>query len=178
MEIDRERGMKMGAGVEQERLQEEILKRKEFEEKYYDNLAKFEMIQDEVPQAIIETGRQMFWLCGFRNIKRYIKTSVKMAVLKRKIKKMSVEYWKPVFDAEYYAKWNKDVHALCGDDENALFKHFVKVGIFEGRVANSSFNVHVYIMNNLDLVKMYQFDVARYYLHFIEFGINEKRKCV
>ena len=43
--------------VTMEKLQEEILKRKMIEEKYYAELENFHNIEIEVPQAIIETGR-------------------------------------------------------------------------------------------------------------------------
>ena len=164
--------------VTMERFQEEVLKRKKIEEKYYSDLEKMHDIEDEVPQAIIETGRQMFWLCGIRNLKRYVKRSFQFYVLKHKIKKKPIDFWKPVFDAEYYAKRNPDVKALCGNDIKALLNHFLSKGIFEGRETKETFNIHVYIMNNLDLLKVCGYDIAKYYLHFAEFGVNENRKCV
>ena len=164
--------------VTMEKLQEEILKRKMIEEKYYAELENFHNIEIEVPQAIIETGRQLFWICGFKNIKRYVKRTLQFSVLKHKIKKKPTEFWGPVFDAEYYAKRNPDVREICGNDKNRLFKHFLTKGIFEGRETKESFNIHMYIMNNLDLINVCGYDVAKYYIHFAEFGVNENRKCV
>lgn len=34
----------------------------------------------------------------------------------------------------------------------------------------------MYIMNNLDLINVCGYDIAKYYIHFAEFGVNENRK--
>ena len=50
----------------------------------------------------------------------------------------------PVFDASYYAKNNKDLKIAFGNDENALFQHFLNYGMSEGRQASAEFNVKSY----------------------------------
>jgi hypothetical protein len=39
-----------------------------------------------------------------------------------------------IFDAEYYAEANPDVTAVIGNDENALYQHYVNFGQYEGRL--------------------------------------------
>lgn len=38
------------------------------------------------------------------------------------------------FDAAYYAAQHPDVAAVCGNDEDALLRHYLDHGIDEGRV--------------------------------------------
>ena len=60
-----------------------------------------------------------------------------------------------VFDATYYLTHNPDVAASIGNNPPELLRHFVEVGVTEGRAGNASFNVATYaaiidagIMNN------------------------------
>ena len=60
-----------------------------------------------------------------------------------------------VFDATYYLAHNPDVAASIGNNPPELLRHFVEVGVTEGRAGNASFNVAAYaavvdagIMNN------------------------------
>lgn len=43
-----------------------------------------------------------------------------------------------IFDAQYYAQTNPDVAAVLGNDENALYQHYVAFGQYEGRLPYST----------------------------------------
>ncbi len=50
-----------------------------------------------------------------------------------------------VFDADYYYKNNPDLQAAIGNQPEELLRHFVEVGINEGRRGNAAFDVKSYI---------------------------------
>lgn len=80
-----------------------------------------------------------------------------------------------LFDAAFYAKMNPDVVAVLGNDPNALFDHFLKFGIKEGRRINPYFDVNAYMKAYPDLVAAFGDDIAAYYNHFANHGISEHR---
>ena len=49
-----------------------------------------------------------------------------------------------VFDASYYYSSNPDVAKSIGDDPPELLRHFVEIGITEGRAGNKTFDVKEY----------------------------------
>ena len=49
-----------------------------------------------------------------------------------------------VFDASYYYNNNPDLQTEIGNDPAKLLKHFVEVGINQGRRGNEAFDVHAY----------------------------------
>lgn len=81
----------------------------------------------------------------------------------------------PVFDASYYAKNNKDLKIAFGNDENALFQHFLNYGMSEGRQASAEFNVKSYRNAYADLRQAFGNDLKSYYLHYIYRGKKEGR---
>lgn len=83
-----------------------------------------------------------------------------------------------MFDAEYYAKEHEDVAKIVGKNANALFNHFLKYGIFEGRAASKDFNVSAYKSSYGDLQKAFKDDIISYYLHYAKFGKAEKRELI
>ncbi|MBR1622482.1 MAG: hypothetical protein IJ675_01030, partial [Pseudobutyrivibrio sp.] len=80
-----------------------------------------------------------------------------------------------MFDAELYAKLYPDVVAVFGNDENALFTHFMTFGINEGRKINTYFDVQAYKNAYPDLANAFGDNMASYYLHFATFGQSEHR---
>ncbi|MFR4381473.1 MAG: hypothetical protein ACLT3R_03790 [Roseburia sp.] len=83
----------------------------------------------------------------------------------------------PVFDASYYAKNNKDLKIAFGNDENALFQHFLNYGMSEGRQASAEFNVKSYRNAYADLRQAFGNDLKSYYLHYMNCGKKEGRKA-
>ena len=59
--------------VTMEKLQEEILKRKMIEEKYYAEMENFLNIEIEVPQAIIEQEGNYFGFVDLRTLKNILR---------------------------------------------------------------------------------------------------------
>lgn len=81
-----------------------------------------------------------------------------------------------VFDAEYYYRTYPDVQEAIGHDADKLLKHFLTLGMKEGRIAKPDFDVHAYMKNNLDLLVVYGVkDLSKYYYHYIESGAKEGR---
>ncbi len=61
-----------------------------------------------------------------------------------------------VFDAKYYAETYPDVVAVFGNSEDALFGHYLRCGMYEGRDASAEFNVDAYLSANTDLQAIYE----------------------
>ena len=80
-----------------------------------------------------------------------------------------------LFDAEYYAGVYSDVAAAYGDDEEALFNHYINYGIYEGRVGSEAFNVLNYRESYADLEAAYGDDWKSYVDHYLTFGLTEGR---
>lgn len=82
---------------------------------------------------------------------------------------------KDVFDAEYYAEQYPDLKAAFGNDEKALYQHFLKYGLKEGRVMNPIIDVVKYREQYGDLQTAFGDNWDAYVEHFFTFGVNEKR---
>jgi len=88
-----------------------------------------------------------------------------------------------VFDAEYYAKTYADVKEAFGNDEKALFNHYVQSGKAEGRLAcapdtdvlTDNFDAKYYAKNNPDVVKALGNDEKALYQHYLDHGKAEGR---
>lgn len=80
-----------------------------------------------------------------------------------------------LFDAEYYAETYSDVEAVYGNDEAALFNHYMTYGIYEGRVCNEAFNVQSYRESYDDLEAAFGDDWKSYVDHYLNFGLVEGR---
>lgn len=83
--------------------------------------------------------------------------------------------YRKVFDAEYYYENNPDLQEAIGKDPEALFQHFVKSGIQEGRSGNEEFNLKAYIFYNQDLLNVFQRDWQAYCRHYVTVGKAEGR---
>ena len=105
------------------------------------------------------------------------KTESKKGNTKKEQKKKEViSDYSTIFDADYYYNAYPDLQAAFGKDEKALFNHFVKCGMKEGRNGNAAFNVKAYMKNNLDLVGLFKADdLTEYYTHYANHGITEGR---
>ena len=70
------------------------------------------------------------------------------------------------FNAKVYAKMYPDVVKELGEDEMALFTHFVTFGIWEQRQPSDAFNVDAYASMNPDLQEAFGDDIVAYYIHY------------
>lgn len=93
----------------------------------------------------------------------------------RTLSKEEAEILRSMFDASYYAENNTDVLEACGSNEEALFKHFIELGVFEGRQCNPEFDVSAYASVYKDLRQLYKDDIVDYYIHYITLGKGEER---
>ena len=80
-----------------------------------------------------------------------------------------------VFDADYYYKKYPDVANAFGNNSSALLNHFLKYGMKEGRIGNSSFDIYSYRGRYADLEKKFGTNWEAYYTHYLEKGKNEGR---
>lgn len=90
-------------------------------------------------------------------------------------KAADVKTFAPVFNSSYYSARYADLKAAFGTDEKALFNHFIKCGMKEGRQASEEFNVQAYKKRYADLQAAFGDDLKSYYLHYISYGKSEGR---
>lgn len=79
-----------------------------------------------------------------------------------------------LFDASVYAANNKDVVNAIGDSPEELFKHWLKYGIYEGRVASYVYDGKYYLANNADVKQCFG-GYPGAMLHFYRYGMSEYR---
>lgn len=83
--------------------------------------------------------------------------------------------YSPVFSVGYYAYKNPDLFDAFGYDDAQYLKHFINLGMKEGRLASKEFVVLRYKKRYPDLLNSYGNDLKKYYIHYIEFGKAEGR---
>ena len=83
-----------------------------------------------------------------------------------------------VYNFDYYTLKNPDVKKTFGNDQKAVFEHFLARGMLEGRRGSVEFDVNYYRSQNPDLQRAYGNDLKSYYLHYITQGRLENRKGV
>lgn len=109
------------------------------------------------------------------HFKNVIKKRRKKRLIDKELMKKDKEYWKPVFDAVFYAQHNEDIYNVYGNNTDELLRHFICHGMSEGRRANADFDITVYMLYNPDIVRVCKLDKRAYYLHYIENGKKEQR---
>lgn len=80
-----------------------------------------------------------------------------------------------VFQADYYLEKYEDLKAICGNDKELAKKHFLEVGMQEGRQGCADFNPRVYRNNYFDLNRLIGMDMRQYYIHYMLIGKAEGR---
>lgn len=83
---------------------------------------------------------------------------------------------KDIFDAEYYAEQYPDLKAAFGNNEKALYQHFLTYGVKEGRVMNPIIDVVKYREQYGDLQAAFGDNWDAYVEHYFAFGVNEQRE--
>ena len=167
----------------QSKIREEVLKRKEFEELYYE-YQRLYLEEKELGKSRLNLNRsltrdyrsdQFFPIEANRIIK--LRNCLWWKLWKKKHKAYTRDFWNPVFDAKFYSERYDDLKKAFGDDEEALFNHFLDYGILEGRWANEGFDVIAYLQANTDLRCAFKYNLPKYYIHYLRYGINEGRVC-
>lgn len=82
---------------------------------------------------------------------------------------------KTLFSAEEYAELYPDVVKAHGNEEAALWDHFVTHGLSEGRALSKSFHVFAYRAAYQDLQEAFGNDLIAYYIHYATHGMQENR---
>ncbi len=82
---------------------------------------------------------------------------------------------KTLFSAEEYAELYPDVVKAHGNEEAALWDHFVTHGLSEGRALSKSFHVFAYRAAYEDLQEAFGNDLIAYYIHYATHGMQENR---
>lgn len=114
-----------------------------------------------------------------RNMKKYTTAGVAilmaLGVATTVYAKENKEYYRAVFDAQYYYDHNPDLQEAIGQNPEKLFEHFATFGAKEGRSGNAEFNLKAYIYNNPDLFLAYKKDLSEYCHHYAAIGKHEGR---
>lgn len=82
---------------------------------------------------------------------------------------------KTLFSAEEYAELYPDVVKAHGNEEAALWDHFVTYGLSEGRALSKSFHVFAYRDAYEDLQEAFGNNLIAYYIHYATHGMQENR---
>ena len=93
--------------------------------------------------------------------------------------KLGITDYAAVYNFNAYITKYSDLRSVYGttDDIGAL-KHFVTLGMNEGRQAIDTFNVQKYQSNYSDLRSAFKNDLKAYYLHYINYGKSEGRTAI
>ncbi len=89
-----------------------------------------------------------------------------------------VDYSK-IYDYDFYINRYPDLKSVYGNDPYAdveALEHFIKYGMRETRSASSAFDVRSYINSYKDLRVAFGEDAAKYYNHYMTYGLKENRK--
>lgn len=82
---------------------------------------------------------------------------------------------KDLFDADYYLEQYPDLQKVLGDNEEALYNHYIIFGLKEGRNASTLFDVNKYREMYPDLEAAFGDNWQAYAEHYVSLGINEER---
>jgi len=91
--------------------------------------------------------------------------------------KKNVKLSDVTFDAEFYYNTYPDLQQAIGMDEQALYKHYINLGIKEGRFGSEEFNCYTYMNNYGDLRLTFGGDYLAYCEHYEKFGKEEGRNA-
>ncbi len=82
---------------------------------------------------------------------------------------------KKLFDVEYYKVQNPELVDLLGGSYKALFDHFCKYGVYEGRTCNAKFDPSAYVSAYPDARDAAKNDILKAYIHYVNVGLTESR---
>ena len=92
--------------------------------------------------------------------------------------KKTVKLSNLTFDMDYYYNTYADLQTAIGYDYTALYNHYLKHGLKEGRSGSAEFNCKTYRNNYNDLQTAFQEDYASYCLHYEQYGKTEGRNAI
>ncbi len=83
-----------------------------------------------------------------------------------------------IYNFETYRNNNSDIKRVFGLNDIEALRHFVGLGMSEGRAASSEFNVYTYKTNYADLRQAFGSDLKAYYMHYLTNGKKEGRIAI
>ena len=86
-----------------------------------------------------------------KTLKKLFVLCIATAFFANSILTVSAATLRDLFDAKYYAEKYADLKAAYGDDEEALYQHYLTYGMKEGRTASALFDVKEYRDQYADL---------------------------
>ena len=66
---------------------------------------------------------------------------------------MDIDEFSPIFNVKYYFDNNRDLFDSFHGDRDLAMDHFVRHGMWEGRLSNPNFNLQAYKWSNEDVRK-------------------------
>ena len=172
----------------QKNYADEVKKRKQMEDFYYlyqDMRKERELLQIEKRQMydtmeILRSSSRNYLFKHVASISLvgFLKEKVLWGIGNLRLMRKKKEFWKPVFDADYYASNNPDVRYVYGQSDRKLLRHFIRKGMMEGRKGNSCFDVNIYMAHNPDIVDLLKYDIRAYYLHYLSEGLKDGRRSI
>ncbi len=171
-----------------ESFDNEVEKRKHYEEHYHVNqqvskeLETYKIEKEQSRHALEflkssnneKSGKAIYTM----GLKEFLKAKYEWIKENRRLQARDKRFWDPVFNPDYYAMHNPDIQSMYGGDDEKLLKHFICMGMIEGRRANAEFDVNVYMNYNPDVVEKLGFDTRAYYLHYISEGQKAGRRSI
>ena len=130
-------------------------------------------------QPILFNGRVIWYTTDGRSAKIYGISAVHTTVAPSEESREAIIYngvnYSRIFDYGYYLRRYPDMRVLYSNDPAAALKHFVTVGMSEGRQGCENFDPQAYRLNYPDLDKAYGNNWRAYYAHFMNTGAAEGR---
>jgi len=80
--------------------------------------------------------------------------------------------YSPVFNYFYYVENNPELVEIVGLNSVDLLRHFINVGMAEGRRGSLEFNIYYYKQNYPRLVTRFGDAYEKYFYHYLEFGVR------
>lgn len=131
------------------------------------NRTKYEECGDTVPIYFLLGGKEI--------MKKMVVAIMAGTMLLSSGLQVNAAGMRDVFDANYYAEQYKDLKDAFGNNEEALYKHFVEYGLKEGRNMNPIIDIAKYRQQYEDLDKAYGDNWDAYVEHYFKYGVKEDR---
>lgn len=110
-----------------------------------------------------------------KRVKKVMVLGMVVAMMASSTLCVSAKGLKDVFNAKYYADSYADLKAAFGDNEEALYSHFINYGLAENRKMSPVIDVQAYRAAYPDLNAAFGDNWDAYVEHFFAYGMREGR---
>ena len=107
--------------------------------------------------------------------KKFVVLGMAVAMMASSTLCVSATGLRDVFNAKYYADSYPDLKAAFGDNEEALYNHFIAFGLSENRQMSPIIDIQAYRAAYPDLDAAFGDNWDAYVEHFFAFGMKEGR---